>query len=156
MCCPGRFENGAYSGFGTWTLDATSYVGDWQNDAWHGRGTFTMGGGQTFEGEFEAYEFHGRGVFTRPIGTEGKEVVRGRWVHGQLHGLVISRSYLNKTGECVYTTEGPYRDGKKHGVFRVSTTRNLDGSWDLVNETYVNGVKRSDLDAVCATGCAYM
>jgi hypothetical protein len=68
-------SNGKRQGWGKMTYtnrtsddSVATYVGEWSNDKWHGRGIRTKVNGRRYEGEFKDGTMNGRGVNTWPNG----------------------------------------------------------------------------------------
>lgn len=99
----GQLVQGRRHGHGEWQTSAGHYVGEWVDDAMHGRGKHTWTDGRLYEGEFKAGKFWGRG--------------RMVW-HAQ-------------KGVLVY--DGEYRDDVKHGTGRFlwADGRSYDGEWSM-------------------------
>jgi hypothetical protein len=80
-CIEGDCENG----YGTFTLDGNTYVGEWKNGKGHGQGTLTWPDGNTYVGEWKNDKRHGQGTHTWP---DGDKYV-GEWKNDKKHGQGI-------------------------------------------------------------------
>jgi len=55
-----------------------SYVGEFENGAWHGQGTFKQGPNEEYVGEWQNNQPHGQGTYTYADGT----INTGQWKNG--------------------------------------------------------------------------
>jgi hypothetical protein len=55
-----------------------SYVGEFENGAWHGQGTFKQGPNEEYVGEWQNNQPHGQGTYTYADGT----INTGQWENG--------------------------------------------------------------------------
>jgi hypothetical protein len=55
-----------------------SYVGEFENGAWHGQGTFKQGPTEEYVGEWQNNQPHGQGTYTYADGT----INTGQWENG--------------------------------------------------------------------------
>ena len=82
--CSGNFINGLLNGEGICvyvdTTDLWTYVGEFKDDLFHGKGVLTLSDGSVYEGDFKDDLYHGKGVYTYPDGT----IVEGQFKNGQL------------------------------------------------------------------------
>jgi hypothetical protein len=82
------------------------YVGEWQDDKRHGRGSDTFASGHRYTGEFQDGQRHGQGTYTFPNG----ESYVGEWREGKRHG---SGTNIFPDGERYV---GEWRQGERHGL----------------------------------------
>ena len=102
-----RHGSGRYAG------PAFSYDGAWENDAFHGDGTFIAASGAKFVGEFNEGAFHGKGRYVWPDGA----TYEGGWCRNAMHG---AGHFVAPSGE-LFAGEfhnGMYVRGKSHVAVR--------------------------------------
>lgn len=115
------------------------YIGEWQNDLFHGKGSYFWTDGTTYVGEFYRGAIYGKGKLTKPSGetyegffVNGFRRGRGKthWVNGDSHVGYWWDNELN--GRALYKwNSGAIFDGKfKNGI------RSGKGT-----ETYAEGSK---------------
>jgi hypothetical protein len=63
------------------------YVGDWENGVKKGRGVYTFGNGDVFDGEYDNNVRHGNGELKKADGEERTET----WKEGKLLSFKISK-----------------------------------------------------------------
>ena len=105
-----------------------SYDGDWEDDLFHGQGTFLWISGSKYQGPFVAGKVHGKGTFTESNGTtytgffsNGKKHGRGttKWPSGQSHhgmwwdGDMSGKGTLNWPNGVQY--KGKFKNGLING-----------------------------------------
>jgi len=82
----GEIENGKPNGNGTWEMgNGATYVGQWVNGLREGLGTFTWSekspeSGKSYEGEYKNNRRHGKGKLI----FEGGYVEEGNWIDNKL------------------------------------------------------------------------
>lgn len=115
--------------FGTFTgTDGERYVGEWQDDKFHGQGVYTFPSGERYVGEFRDGRRNGQGTWTHPNGEryvgeyrDGKRDGLGTWTNSSGHRYVGEFRGGNLHGQGTYTYPGggmyvgEYRDGKQNG-----------------------------------------
>jgi hypothetical protein len=83
----GGLKEGKMHGFGKWTSadgDIT-YVGEWMDDRWHGKGELVCDVG-TYDGEFSQGVFEGRGI----MHWKDHRYYEGQWKQGKRHGYGLN------------------------------------------------------------------
>lgn len=72
----GEFKEGSFNGKGSLTYkNGNTYVGEFRNDMYHGQGTFRQANGYKYVGEFRENKAHGRGISSEPDGSPPREGV---------------------------------------------------------------------------------
>jgi hypothetical protein len=85
--------------------DKSVYLGQWHNNARHGRGTYTFPNGVIYRGEFVQDQFCGEGMLTC---TSGVRYVGG-WKNGIRHGH--GRDF--RADGTMIRQEGMWKNGKR-------------------------------------------
>ena len=89
---------------GTYTnANGNKYVGEWQNDKWHGQGIRNLANGDKYVGGFRKRKAYGQGTFTFASGKKWT----GEWDNNKLNGPAIK---YNQDGS-IYQ-EGFFKDDK--------------------------------------------
>ena len=83
--CPetGMFSSWKNDCFGTETSASGKYVGEWQNDKWHGQGTYTFPDGEKYVGGFKDALYHGQGTL---YAANGEVLQQGTWENHEFVG----------------------------------------------------------------------
>ena len=82
--CPSDQSVRWHNCFGTYTWDAgEKYVGEFNDDEFHGQGTYTYARGDKYVGEHKDGEKHGQGTYTYASGDK----YVGEHKDGEFHGL---------------------------------------------------------------------
>lgn len=102
----GDVVGGKRQGYGkmTWN-DGSEYIGYWDNDTPHGKGTFKSNGVLTYDGNWKHNEWHGYGVWYYSTGAKYYD---GQWQDGKRHGYGTE---YDGDGKILY--QGQWRDGEK-------------------------------------------
>jgi hypothetical protein len=123
----GEWVGDQKDGFGTmiWSVNGTTYTGQWRNNVPHGNGKFTKSNGQVFETH------------------------EGSWHKGRAHGFgkFIQQSFQ---GVVLFSYEGKWQFGKKHGK---GTEIWQDGSKYI--GTFANDLKNGEGYLQMADGSYY-
>ena len=134
-------STGHPQGFGTMIYEtpARTYVGQFDQGRWHGRGKLTHGSQdnsaeplEEYDGEFQQDERHGHGMFVRTTRDSNNEVSVRKYVgdfrHNKLHG--------HGTLSCKdYQYKGGFVDGQRDG----------QGELYFANGTSYDGMFRKDV-----------
>lgn len=125
----GQWGNGLRNGEGTlWILFGKTkklrklYVGGWQDDRRHGKGTCFFKGGEYFQGTWDHGQMHGQGTLRYSNG----DLYIGQWHCGQRSG----QGTLNKANGDSY--EGYWLNDKREGsgsYFYSSSGKVFVGEW---------------------------
>ena len=100
----GEWQNDKWHGQGIRNLaNGDKYVGEFKNDQWHGQGILTYGNGDKYVGGFRKRKAYGQGTFTFASGKKWT----GEWDNNKLNGPAIK---YNKDGS-IYQ-EGFFKDDK--------------------------------------------
>lgn len=77
----GEFKNGEFHGKGKYSYESgDSYEGDYRNGLQHGRGTYKLSNGEKYVGEYKNDKRHGSGEF---YSSNGNLLKSGRWHQGK-------------------------------------------------------------------------
>ena len=76
----GEFKNGNFHGKGKYSFEnGNSYEGDYRDGVQHGRGTYKLSNGEKYVGEYQNDKRHGLGEF---YSSNGNLLKSGRWHQG--------------------------------------------------------------------------
>ena len=80
----GEYKDGKRHGYGTYIwkdekFKGTKYIGNWQQNQMHGKGTMFFGNGDRYVGEFMYDKFDGEGTYYYSNGTK----IEGMWFDGK-------------------------------------------------------------------------
>lgn len=110
------------------------YIGEWQEDMWHGSGTLRFAGGDVYHGQFFRDKMYGRGRYDFSDGSvyEGefrKDVRSGQghmvYADGQVYDGHWRKNWRDGHGKLSYTDgsvfEGTFKGDERHeGLLRMS------------------------------------
>lgn len=127
--CPADTRLHWHKCVGTFTgTGGERYVGEWQDDKFHGQGMYTFPSGERYVGEFRDGRRNGQGTWTHPNGEryvgeyrDGQRDGLGVWTNSSGHRYVGEFRGGNLHGQGTYTFPsggtyvGEYRDGKQNG-----------------------------------------
>ena len=128
--CPGTFNTARWSNcFGeAMTPTGAKYSGEWRNDKFEGRGTYTYRNGAKYVGEFSNNRRNGEGSFTYRDGAT--------YVGGYRDDQRSGRGTFTYPDGAKYV--GEYKDDKQHGQgteYRAGGSVARSGTWD--NDRFV-------------------
>ena len=90
---------------GTYTnANGNKYVGEWQNDKWHGQGIRNLANGDKYVGEFKNGKKHGQGTYTY---INGNKYV-GEWKNDK-----IWNAKMGNLGKLCKSLRDKYTDSQK-------------------------------------------
>jgi hypothetical protein len=85
----GEYENGMFSGKGKYIFqDGKIYIGDFRRNHFHGIGQLSDVNGEVYKGEFKNGLRHGKGI----LGIPGKSQIEGTWHNGQIEKNIIKNT----------------------------------------------------------------
>ncbi len=130
------------------------YIGDWQNDLFHGKGTYYWTDGTTYKGEFYCGLIYGKGKLTKPSGetyegffVKGIRSGRGKthFVGGDSHVGYWRDNQLNGRGLYKWNNgaifDGKYKNGIRcgKGTLTYAEGSKFTGVWRS-GKVYGNGI----------------
>jgi hypothetical protein len=119
----GEFRDGQYNGKGTFTFsDGSKYVGEFRDGQPNGKGTDTLADGRKYVGEWRDGRYNGQGTYTWPDGGE----YAGYWRDGYENGQ--GTRTLSNGAKYI----GAWQAGKKHGYGKEYSSNGelaLEGYW---------------------------
>ncbi len=102
----GEFLDNKFHGKGTFTsANGDKYEGYWKDNKFHGKGTFTCANGGKYEGDWKDGKQHGKGTLTYANG----DIYEGEFLDNKFHG----HGTLTSANGDEY--EGYWKDDKQHG-----------------------------------------